>query len=425
MQSFPEMFGRYQSSFQVGFFLGVRDLRRSSKWTTILIVFIMSITFLNLIVVRGILIGLIDGANTANKARYSGDIIITTPSNKTRIENSSDVLKTLENIDQIKVFSARYTVSGVVESGYQTRVRDDEETDSVGLIVSGIDVAREEAVTGLSEVVVEGEPLVPGEIDAILMGTNNLAQYQAPQSLGSPVLDTTKVGSRVRLTVNGNTREVLVKGFVKSKVGQIDQRVFMNAEQLRQMMGRDEYDVNEIAVLLKREKSPDIVKNILLANEVGDTAVVQTFSEGRPQFVKDIEDTFNILGNVIGSIGLAAAVISIFIVIFVNAITRRKYIGILKGIGVTDEAIELSYIFQSLFYATCGIVVATVLIVFAIKPYFVQNPLDFPFSDGTIVADPADIVVRAVLLLAATVIAGYIPARIVVKQPTLDAILGR
>ena len=38
---------------------------------------------------------------------------------------------------------------------------------------------------------------------------------------------------------------------------------------------------------------------------------------------------------------LVVASITIFIVIFINAITRRKFIGILQGIGISGEAIEI------------------------------------------------------------------------------------
>ena len=45
---------------------------------------------------------------------------------------------------------------------------------------------------------------------------------------------------------------------------------------------------------------------------------------------------------------------TIFIVIFINALTRRKFIGILKGVGINGKAIEMSYMFQSIFYALFG-----------------------------------------------------------------------
>ena len=154
-------------------------------------------------------------------------------------------------------------------------------------------------------------------------------------------------------------------------------------------------------------------------------AKVQTSEEAVPKFVKDISLTFSILGNVIGSIGLAVATITIFIVIFVNAITRRKYIGILKGIGINATAIEISYVFQALFYAISGITTGALIVFLLIKPYFDANPIDFPFSDGILVASPKDVLVRSAVLMLATVISGYLPARLIVKQNTLDAILGR
>lgn len=60
-----------------------------------------------------------------------------------------------------------------------------------------------------------------------------------------------------------------------------------------------------------------------------------------------------------------------------------------------------------------------------LKPYFDAYPIDFPFSDGILVATVSGTLARAGILFVATIIAGYIPARIVVRQNTLDAILGR
>jgi len=131
------------------------------------------------------------------------------------------------------------------------------------------------------------------------------------------------------------------------------------------------------------------------------------------------------LGNAISSIGLVVAAITIFIVIFVNAITRRRYIGILKGIGISKRAIIISYILQSIFYALIGSLLGVIVVFGLLKPYFAQNPINFPFSDGILVATVSGTFTRVLILLIATVIAGYIPARMVAKRNTLDAILGR
>jgi len=138
-----------------------------------------------------------------------------------------------------------------------------------------------------------------------------------------------------------------------------------------------------------------------------------------------MKDTFALLGNIVGSIGLVVASITIFIVIFVNAITRRKFIGILKGIGISSQAIEIAYVFQSIFYAALGIGVGLIILYGFLVPFIAANPIQFPFSDGILVAEVPATASRVLLLGLATLIAGYVPARIVVKKNTLDSILGR
>ena len=152
---------------------------------------------------------------------------------------------------------------------------------------------------------------------------------------------------------------------------------------------------------------------------------IQTALEAIPDFLNQIKIAFSLLGNVIGLIGIAVASITIFIVIFINAVTRRKYIGIMKGIGISERAIEISYIFQSIFYATLGGLLGLLLVYGGLVPLFLAHPLDFPFSDGILVAPVPDTTFKFFLLLLVTLIAGYIPARRIVKKNTLDSILGR
>jgi putative ABC transport system permease protein len=144
-----------------------------------------------------------------------------------------------------------------------------------------------------------------------------------------------------------------------------------------------------------------------------------------PEFLNQIRLAFSLLGNVIGLIGIVVASITIFIVIFINAVTRRKYIGIMKGIGISERAIEFSYILQSIFYALVGGLIGMAIVYFLLVPFFDAHPLNFPFSDGILVAPVNETVFKFVLLMLVTLVAGYIPARSIVKKNTLDSILGR
>ena len=195
--------------------------------------------------------------------------------------------------------------------------------------------------------------------------------------------------------------------------------------QLKSMIGRNDYNVDEISIKLKPGADPAYVRDILKQNGINEVAKVQTYTDAQPKFIKDMVDTFALLGNMLSSISLVVASITIFIVIFINAITRRKFIGILKGIGINEKSIEISYVMQSFFYALCGSVIGIIVLYVFLQPAIAAHPIDFPFSDGILVAPLGGTLFRIGLLMATTVIAGFIPARLIVRKNTLDSILGR
>jgi ABC-type lipoprotein release transport system permease subunit len=414
----------FSTSLKLGFFLALRQIRRSSKATTALIIFVMTLTFLNLVVVRGILVGLIQGSVEVYSKYYSGDIFISNLPKKSYIENSQSIISIVKGLPWVDTYTARYVESGSVEANYKTRVRLTDDPNVAGGVVAGINPEMEDKATGISSKIVEGSYLTSRDTDSIIIGANMLKKYLDIDSPGLNLLENVKVGDRVRLTVNGNTKEVILKGVIKSKTD-LDQRILMLDQSLRPLIGRGDYNVDEIAIVLKPGSDPLVVKEALLKSGVGATVRVQTFEESLPKFIKDMIDTFAILGNVVGSIGLVVASITIFIVIFINAITRRKFIGILKGIGISSRSIEISYIFQSIFYASFGIAVGLFILYGLLVPYITAHPINFPFSDGILVAEVPNTALRALFLIVATIISGFIPARIVVKRNTLDSILGR
>jgi len=425
MQHQKKRFKKFLVSLQVGWFLALRQVRRGSKATTILIIFVMMLTFLNLVVVRGVLVGLIEGSTDVYKSGYAGDILITNLPKKDYIENSPSIISTISNMPWVTGFSARYVDGGTVEANYKTRIKLTDKPDAIAASVVGINPVIENQVTNLSSKVIEGSYLTPQDTESILLGANFLRKYLDIEVPGLTLLENVNIGDKVRLTIGENIKEYTIKGIVRGKVDQVDFRVFMLDTTLRNLIGRTDYNVDEISVVLAPGTDPYMVKDALMRSGVGASARVQTWDESLPKFLLDIKNTFGLLGNVVGSIGLIAASITIFIVIFVNAITRRKFIGILKGIGIESTAVEFSYVLQSFFYALVGIGIGLLILYGFLVPFITAHPIKFPFSDGTLVAEIPNTLARALILMVATLIAGYFPARIVVKQNTLDAILGR
>lgn len=424
-QTTKEKIKNLKISIRLGFFLALRQVYRSSIWTNALIVFVMTLTFLNLVVVSGILVGLIEGSVETIRYRYTSDVIVSVLKEKTYIENSPSIVQIAKRLPWTESVTARYMEGGTVEANYKTRVKETDLIDSVGTLMTGINPADEDRVTGLSDLIVEGSYLSSTDYDQVLLGYQLLKKYLPIEAPGFTTLSNVEVGDKVRIIINGNTREVTVKGIIKGKVDEVGRRVFFVDNQLRNLIGRSDYNVDEISIKLKPGADPKIVKQALLASGVDNFAKVQTYEDAQPKFLKDIKDTFALLGNLISSIGLVVASITIFIVIFINAITRRKSIGILKGVGVHSIAIEIAYVVQSLFYAFAGTLIGILFLFLFLKPFIAAHPIDFPFSDGILVATVPGVLIRSCILFVATLIAGYIPAKIVVKQNTLDAILGR
>src|SRR3989339_1358997 len=108
-------------NIRIGFFLAKRQIKRSNPWTTVLIIFVMFFTFLNLVVVSGILIGLLQGAVDAVHTHYTSDVIISSLNDKTYIENSPEIIDIIKLLPQIEAISARYLEGGTLEANYKTR----------------------------------------------------------------------------------------------------------------------------------------------------------------------------------------------------------------------------------------------------------------------------------------------------------------
>ena len=425
MENIKKFEKNFSRNIKVGWFLAKRELLRANKWTTALIIAVMTLTFLNLIVVSGILIGLIQGSEDAQKKYAIGDVLISPFLNRSAILQTPEVEKIVKTIPGYKNHTVRYTGSAKAESNYKDTIKAGLKRDGVGAPILGIDVLQEEKFSGVSKFVIRGEYLSPDDGDSILIGKNLLYEFTPIDAPGFQALKDVDIGSRVKLTVGNVSKEYFVKGFVSSKVDDFDFAVIMNENEARKLLGKTDLDAGAIAIQIEKGFDPNIAKQFLIDSGVDRYARIQTAEDAFPKFLKDIKATFGILGSAISGIGLVVASITIFIVIFVNAITRRRYIGILKGIGISRQAILFSYMYQASIYAFFGIIVGMILIFGFIKPYFTENPINFPFSDGILVATLSGTLWRALILIITTMVAGYIPARIVIKQNTLSAILGR
>lgn len=431
MKSIKKLKHEYFNAMRVGWFLAIRQIKRSGKGTTVLIIFIMILAFLNLVVISGLLVGLITGSFQQFRESYSGEVLITSAPGKEFIENSPALISFLKNHPDVKHFSSRYVVGGQVLGTLTSLPKKDERPNRMSARIVGFNPIQEEEVTKFSQFVKYGENLLSDDENSILIGANLVKKYSSFADANIPGLDLLEnvdIGSRVRLTLSGEgtpiAKDFIIKGIVKSKVDEISTRMFVTDRALKKLLPVNSEQVQEIAIKTDYASAGILVAEIKSFMEEYD-ARIQTTDEAVPSFLRDIETTFGILGNALSSIALVVASITVFIVIFINAVTKKKFIGIMKGIGISPQSIQFSYLFQTFFYAIVGSSIGLLLTFGVLKPFFDAHPIDFPFSDGILVATPQGAGIRVLILLFVTLLAGYIPAKMIVKKNTLDSILGR
>jgi ABC-type lipoprotein release transport system permease subunit len=412
-------------TFRIGLLLGLRQLQRASIWTNVLIVFVMALTFLNLIAVSGILVGLIVGAERAVREDSLGDVIITAKDGEDHILETERFIREIDAFPEVQTYSVRFTGAGTLEANYKERRDLTGKRDIADVKVTGIDPTQEEAMTGLSDVLIAGEYLDPNEEGYILIGALYIEQYAEQLQGLFDTITNVAPGDTVRLSVGDISKEFIIKGIVKSKVDEVTFNTYIPEREFRRLFNRIDRNADQIVVRLHNPHENSAVKEALVLSGLDTLAKIQTYEEGVPKFLTDIKNTFNVLGTFIGSIGIVVASITIFIIIFINALARRRYIGILKGIGVNRRAIEIAYVIQAGVYALVGSLIGVAITYLVLIPYFDHYPIDFPFSDGILVADPYGTGVRFVVLFIITLGAGYIPAWLIAKGNTLNAILGR
>src|SRR3989344_3250178 len=351
MMRYPKKAARlrreYRNAFRVGWVLALRQVRRSSKSTTGLIIFIMVLTFLNLVVVSGLLVGLIAGSFQQFRESYSGEVLIAAASGRDYIENSTELIGFLENHPKVKAISPRRGLGIQLYGTLNDNPEKNERPNRIGARLVGIDPTKEEIMTGFSRFIMLGKNLSPNEEGYLLIGANLIKKYSSFADINIPGLDFLKdveVGTKVRVTFSRPGGEMvkkdfIVKGIVKSKVDEISTRIFISDSELKRMLPVNKDQYQEIAVKTDYDYAPELVsqiKRFMGAN----AARVQTYEEAIPSFLRNVETTMGILGNALSSIALVVASITIFIFIFINAVTKRKFIGIMKGIGINPAAVQ-------------------------------------------------------------------------------------
>jgi putative ABC transport system permease protein len=410
------------NDLKASLFLFYRYITRGNKGTLFLTILVAALAFMEINTISGILSGAVNLIYIQAKNNYVSNLVVQPAKDQfgNKVPYLTQVAVLKRNIDAIPgviASSARYVTGSIInydpdKTGKDIRI--------ISWPVTSIVPADDMKVSGVSAHMVSGQYLDDSDRDQLIMGREISGGFGA--SLEVQSLKGARVGDDVTVSYqNGIVRKYTIKGIYTTNFPLSDMSIFVTQKEMESVLGiRDRAS----EILIKTDETyPEqyYIDQLRLAGiEMPDIKPWKEFIG----LVLGIAQTFDIIKRIILFIGLMVAGVTIFIVIFIATVSRRKQIGIMKAIGMKKEIIVLSYIFLALFYALVGIGIGTILLEMVIRPYFIAHPLSFPVGPVSLDIVPGEYIISVVSMLSVSLIAGFIPSWRVTRENIIKAIWG-
>jgi putative ABC transport system permease protein len=401
-------------------FIAYKSITKGSKSTLVLLVFILALSFLEMMFVSGVLSGMTYSQVRALRNFLSSDINISPqeqPQLKQYIPNQGQLRAQIETIPGVIATARHYNMAGSLSF--------DKDKNGQFKIVSGAiigtDPGVEDKVLAFGQLMIAGRSLAADDTDQIVLSSSLAGGYGAIARQGSD-LGGVKVGDKLIITYsNRNMRTYTVKGIYNDVMGLAE--TFITSKEAESILSIHDSashilvkaDISRVPVTDYESKIKALAPNLK----------IQNYNDLLGSFASFLQ-ALNLIQLIVTSISVAVVAITIFVLIYVNAVTKRRQIGILKAIGIKKSIIVNAYIIQSLFYTACGIGIGMFLVFGVVQPFLTFHPI--PLVVGllnlVLVYSPLRVGLSVVAFFVAGFFAGRIPANLVARQDILKAIWG-
>jgi putative ABC transport system permease protein len=397
------------TQLKVSAFLAYKSIAKGNKGTTLLTILIMALAFVNLMFMSSLFAGLTDASeNQVIEALYS-NIVIEPKDEEIYIKDPDSILTKVDSVPGVLGTSAQYITASTITH----------EEKSGAWTVRSVNPDDEIMVSSVPELMITGEYLSKYDRGEIVIGKEIAGGHGGSLehlSLGGVVVgDTLEVAFK-----NGVRREYRIKGIFDTNFIQSNQLAYITEKEMESVLGTSDMASQ---ILVKTEGKGGEDKYVEQFTMLGVHEDVKTWSV-YAGIVATITQSFNAINALISVIGFFVAGITIFIVIYVSTVSKRRQMGILRAIGIKESIIVRSYVFQAIFYALCGCIAGLMVMFTILVPYYTMHPLVFPMGDVTLVIEQKNAITRGVGLIAAAMVAGFIPSWRAVRETILDAIWG-
>ena len=397
-----------RSDLKTSLFLAGKNLSKTKK-TTVIIVGVLAASFLSITFFAAIIDGLSYEFEDSMIERLTGHLSIE-PGKKDRfIENSDVMLKNLNRISGILGAERRLTSSSVVSK----------KDTQIGSSLIFIEPEKCLEVSNFKNSVILGEYLSTKNENEILIGAGLVEKF-AKEDSSRERLDV-DIGETVILGFsNGHTEEYKIKGIYQTGSRFVDEYILINYGEYSDIFGTENEVAEQILIKLKgRGLENEYIKKI---RNIGIGEEIHPW-QSKMGMVKEFTGSLQITNQITTIIGLMTAFATVYIIIFINVNNKRKQIGILKAVGIKRRIILSSYMFQSLTYGIGGVILGNVLM--SILLYILTiNPLTMPIGKVIPLLSQERRVYTSLMLILASVVAGFFPSFKAAKDNILDAIFG-
>ncbi len=403
-------------NIKASFFLARTTIFRGNKGTLVMTILIMTLAYVNLIFISSVFGGIVEAINEQSIDNLYSNIVITPADDEVYIKNK-DAINSIDTIPGIVASSAHYINDAVISYDENNNGRDIQQGK---WIIKSIDVEDESKTTQISDSIIEGEYLEANDRNKIVIGKEIAGKHGG--DLDHLSLGGVYVGDKIDVKFNNDIkRTYTIKGIFSTKNSQADQMAFITTKELESML-----HVHNLAseIIVKIDEKGQEEKYIEQIRQLGlHDEDIKTWEE-LTGFTSSASKSFTMISIILGAIGTIVAGVTIFIIIFVSIVNKRRQIGILKAIGMKESTIILSFIMQAIFYAIIGIIIGVSIILFIVRPFFINNPLDFPVGWVSLKITFNIIKISNISLMVAALIGGFIPAFRGTKESILDTIWG-
>lgn len=399
-----------KSETRLPFYLTWQYIRRGKKWTLLLTLFLMAVAFINMIFISSLFNGIIDGTNQQIINTMTGNIYIAPKDGEDYINDKNDAVDQIREISGVTGVSAQVQVPARLEYG----------SINGNWQILAINPEDEKSVTNIADKMISGTYLDKNDVDSIIIGRQIAGGDGVENNAFS--FKGAKVGDKVKMVFDGVSKEYTIKGIFYTKFIEADKRAFITEKSLDQILPTADNKATTIEVKINSSTSESNVIEQIQNKNIGGN--IYTWREVAG-LMKSVSESFTSINVLLSFVGVLIAAVTIFIVIYVDIVNKRRQIGILRAIGIKPYIIVFSYVILSAVYSVIGVALGTLIFQFIIVPYFNLHPFVLPICDAVLVLSRTDYIARAEAVMWVSVFSGLIPALVITRGKMLDAILGK